>query len=99
MFKKLFALCAVTVLLAACEYRNPKSEGPMSGGKRTFNIYFDTGSAKLSSASADTINKLAEKTAQTPSCLLGTGSSTAIINATNSLADAILSIGDVIYCN
>ena len=55
MFKKLFALCAVTVLLAGCvEYRMPKSEGPMSGGKRTFSVFFDTGSAKLSSASSDT---------------------------------------------
>ena len=48
-----------TVLLAGCvEYRMPKSEGPMSGGKRTFSVFFDTGSAKLSSASSDTINKV-----------------------------------------
>lgn len=76
--------------------------------------------AKLSGLAS--INKLAEKTGQTPSCLLGSNSicvggptdgatcSTSatcgggtctqkIIATTNSLADAILSIGDVIYCN
>jgi peptidoglycan-associated lipoprotein len=58
MFKKLFALCAATVLLAACEYRYPKSEGPMSGGTHTFSIYFETGSAKLPTTSTDTINKV-----------------------------------------
>ncbi|MFM7142810.1 MAG: hypothetical protein ACKO2K_12950 [Alphaproteobacteria bacterium] len=53
--------------------------------------------AKLSGLTA--VNKLAVKTAQSPSCLLGTGQSANIIATTNSLADAILSIGDVIYCN
>ena len=47
----------------------------------------------------ESINKLAEKTGGTPSCLLGTGQSNLIIQTTNLLADAILSIGDVIYCN
>jgi len=78
-------------------------------------------SAKLKGLEA--VNKLAEKTGQTPSCLLGANSicvggtnagascSTSatcsgggtctqeIVATTNSLADAILSIGDVIYCN
>ncbi len=53
--------------------------------------------AKLSGLTA--VNKLAEKTGQQPTCLLGTGQSATLIATTNSLADAILSIGDVIYCN
>lgn len=53
--------------------------------------------AKLKGLEA--INKLAEKTGQTPTCLLGEGQSASLVATTNSLADAILSIGDAIYCN